>query len=140
EAHNVLDAARAARAFTGAEISDETFLWGHSQGGHAALFANALVADYAPEIAFSATAVLAPAIDLDGIFASILASDKPVSRTILALIVARAWTDTYPGQHLDDILTVQGRSVVETAVDHFCIPWVGVPAMLYAPDALIQPD
>ncbi|MEZ4504465.1 MAG: alpha/beta fold hydrolase [Thermomicrobiales bacterium] len=50
EAHNVLDAARAARAFTGAEISDETFLWGHSQGGHAALFANALVAVYAPEI------------------------------------------------------------------------------------------
>src|SRR5690606_17388077 len=110
EAHNVLDAARAARAFTGAEISDETFLWGHSQGGHAALFANALVADYAPEITVSATAVLAPAIDLDGIFTSILASDKPVSRTILALIVARAWTDTYPDQKLDDILTVQGRS------------------------------
>lgn len=140
EAQNVLDAVRAARAFTGAEISDETFLWGHSQGGHAALFANAMVADYAPEITFSATAVLAPAIDLDGIFTSILASDKPVSRTILALIVARAWTDTYPDQKLDDILTVQGRSVVESSVDHFCIPWVGVPAMLYAPDALIQPD
>lgn len=140
EAHDVLDAVRAARNVPDADIADATFLWGHSQGGHAALFANALAADYAPDVTFSAIAVLAPAVDLRGIFTSILASDKPVSRTIQALIVARAWTDTYPGRSLDDILTPQGRSVVESAVDHFCIPWVGVPAMLYAPEALIKAD
>ena len=140
EAHDVLDAVRAARNFPDASISNETFLWGHSQGGHAALFTNALAAEYAPDITFSATAVLAPAVDLHGIFSSILASDKPVTRTILALIVARAWTDTYPGQSLDDILTFQGRAVIESAVDHFCVPWVGVPALLYEPHALIESD
>jgi acetyl esterase/lipase len=99
-----------------------------------------MAAEYAPDITFSATAVLAPAVDLHGIFSSILDSDKPITRTILALIVARAWIDTYPGQSLDDILTLQGRTVVETAVDHFCIPWVGVPALLYEPSALINSD
>jgi acetyl esterase/lipase len=140
EAHDVLDAVRAARNFPDATIAKETFLWGHSQGGHAALFTNAMAADYAPEVTFSATAVLAPAVDLREIFTSILDSEKPVTRTILALIVARAWTDTYPGQSLDDILTLQGRTVVETSVDHFCIPWVGVPTLLYAPNALIKSD
>jgi len=140
EAHDVLDAVRAARNFPDASISNDTFLWGHSQGGHAALFANALAGEYAPDVIFSATAVLAPAIDLRGIFTSILASNEPVVSTILPLIVARAWVDTYPGLALDDILTPQGRAVVESAVDHFCIPWVGVPALLYPPNALLQPD
>jgi acetyl esterase/lipase len=140
EAHDVLDAVRAARSFSDASISKETFLWGHSQGGHAALFTNAMAADYAPDVTFSATAALAPAVDLRGIFTSILASDKPVTRSVLALIVARAWTATYPGQSLDDILTLQGRTVVETSVDHFCIPWVGVPSLLYAPRTLIKAD
>jgi acetyl esterase/lipase len=140
EAHDVLDAVRAARNFPDASISKETFLWGHSQGGHAALFTNAMAGEYAPDVTFSATAVLAPAVDLRGIFTSILDSAKPVTRTILALIVARAWTDTYPGQSLDDILTLQGRTVVETSVDHFCIPWVGGPTLLYAPKTLIKSD
>jgi acetyl esterase/lipase len=140
EAHDVLDDVRAARNFPEASISSETFLWGHSQGGHAALFANAMAADYAPDVTFSATAVLAPAVDLRGIFTGILSSDKPITRSILALIVARAWTDTYPGQSLDDILTPQGRAVVETAVNYFCIPWVGVPALIYAPKVLIKSD
>ncbi|MCA9859930.1 MAG: alpha/beta fold hydrolase [Thermomicrobiales bacterium] len=140
EAHNVLDAVRAARNFTEAKIAGETFLWGHSQGGHAALFTNAMAADYAPDVAFTATAVLAPAIDLEGIFTSILASDKPVSRSVLALIVARAWTDTYPNQSLDDILTLEGRAVVEHSVDRYCIPWVGVSSLLFAPRTLIKAD
>lgn len=140
EAHDVLDAVRAARNFPNTSISQETFLWGHSQGGHAALFANALAASYAPDITFSATAVLAPGIDLRSIFANILAANEPVASAILPLIVARAWVETYPGHALTDILTPKGQSVVETAVDHFCIPWVGMPALLSLPTDLLQPD
>lgn len=140
EAHDVLDAVRAARAFPDARVSDETFLWGHSQGGHAALFTNAMAGQYAPEITFQAVAVLAPAVDLRGIFAGIVAADKPVTRSVLGLIVARAWTDTYPGQKLEDILTPEGVAAVKGTVDHFCIPWVGVPARLFAPKALIKAD
>lgn len=140
EAHDVLDAVRAARNFPNTSISKETFLWGHSQGGHTALFTNALAGNYAPDVVFSATAVLAPAIDLRGIFTSILASDEPVVSAILPLIVARAWVDTYPGRSLDDILTSEGRAAVETAVDHFCIPWVGMPALLTPPKTLLKAD
>ena len=140
EAHNVLDAVRAARSFPKATISSETFLWGHSQGGHAALFTNAAAATYAPEVIFTATAVLAPAIDLRGIFEHIFASDTPVRSSMLPLMVARAWSDTYPNLALGDILTGQGIEVVDTAIDHFCIPWVGIPALIHAPDTLFLPD
>jgi pimeloyl-ACP methyl ester carboxylesterase len=140
EAHDVLDAVRAARHFLDAAISDETFLWGHSQGGHAALFANAMAQDYAPDVTFAAVALLAPAIDLRGIFTELTAADKPERRSVLALIVARAWTDTYPGQSLDDILTRQGVAAVETSVDRLCIPWVGLPSLIFAPNDLIKPD
>ncbi len=140
EAHDVLDAIRAARAFPDTAISHETFLWGHSQGGHAALFANATAAAYAPDITVSATAVLAPAIDLRGIFETVFASDIPVASSVLPLIVARAWTETYPELALSDILTEQGIDVVQTAVDHFCIPWVGLPSLIYTPKTLFHPD
>lgn len=140
EAHDVLDAVRAARAFPDATISHETFLWGHSQGGHAALFTNAAAASSAPDITFTATAVLAPAIDLRGIFENAFSSDKPVASSVLPLIVARAWTETYPNLSFDDILTTQGMVIENTTIAHFCIPWVGVPSLIYPPKTLFQPD
>lgn len=48
EAHSVLDSARAAQRFAGG--GDNVFLFGHSQGGHAVIFANELAASYAPEL------------------------------------------------------------------------------------------
>ena len=48
EAHSLLDAARAARNFV--ETRNEVVIYGNSQGGHAALFANELVNSYAPEL------------------------------------------------------------------------------------------
>ena len=48
EGRAVLDSVRAARSMTG---SGSAFaVWGHSQGGHAALYAGILAADYAPEL------------------------------------------------------------------------------------------
>ncbi len=48
EARSVLDSVRAAREFTGA--SANTILFGHSQGGHAVIFANELARTLAPEL------------------------------------------------------------------------------------------
>lgn len=48
EARSVLDSVRAAREFTGA--SANTILFGHSQGGHAVIFANELASTLAPEL------------------------------------------------------------------------------------------
>ncbi len=48
EARSVLDSVRAAREFTGANAN--TILFGHSQGGHAVIFANELASTLAPEL------------------------------------------------------------------------------------------
>lgn len=48
EAHSVLDAARAAREF--AAGGSDVILFGHSQGGHAVIFANELAQSYAPDL------------------------------------------------------------------------------------------
>ena len=48
EARSVLDSVRAARQFT--DASANTVLFGHSQGGHAVIFANELASKLAPEL------------------------------------------------------------------------------------------
>ena len=50
EARSVLDAARAAHDMTELTLSLDTVIWGHSQGGHAALWSGILARSYAPEL------------------------------------------------------------------------------------------
>ena len=78
EARSVLDAVRAACALSGTEVlrqradgvyafpqlSADTVIWGHSQGGHAALWSAALAPEYAPELRVLGVAAAAPATDL----------------------------------------------------------------------------
>ena len=60
-AHAGLDAVRAARQLTDAQLGPKTVAWGHSQGGGAALWSAALAAQYAPDVPLSGVAALAPA-------------------------------------------------------------------------------
>lgn len=48
EARSLLDSVRAARQMPGLSLEPETVIWGHSQGGHAALWAGTLAPTYAP--------------------------------------------------------------------------------------------
>ena len=50
EGRSVLDAVRAAHELPDVNLADETVLWGHSQGGHAALWAGMLAPTYASEL------------------------------------------------------------------------------------------
>lgn len=65
EGRGVLDAARAARNLDRTGAGKDTVVFGHSQGGHAALFAGELAAQYAPEQRLLGVAAAAPAADLD---------------------------------------------------------------------------
>lgn len=58
-----LDAVRAAKRLTEADLGARTVVWGHSQGGGAALWAGALARDYAPDVWVQGVAALAPASD-----------------------------------------------------------------------------
>lgn len=62
EARAVLDSVRAARALTGTQ--NRFAVWGHSQGGHAALFTGLLAKSYAPELNLAGIAAAAPATEL----------------------------------------------------------------------------
>ncbi|AMB59153.1 lipase family protein [Microterricola viridarii] len=109
EGHNVLDSARAARQLAAAGASDRLALWGHSQGGHAALFAAELAAPYAPELRLQAVAVAAPATELGGL---LNADIGDVSGVTIGAYAFDAYSSAYaasePGLRLDAILTPAG--------------------------------
>ena len=64
EGRSVLDATRAAMQIPDAEISNETVIWGQSQGGHAALFAAELAAAWAPELDVVGIVAESPATEM----------------------------------------------------------------------------
>lgn len=73
EGRSALDSIRAVRQLKGLTVADKTVVWGHSQGGHAALWAGGLASTYAPELDIAGVASLAPASDLEGLVANLAA-------------------------------------------------------------------
>ncbi|WP_169822920.1 alpha/beta fold hydrolase [Methyloligella halotolerans] len=68
EARSVLDSVRAARSLERAGASDRFVVWGHSQGGQAALFTGQIAGSYAPELKLMGVAAAAPATYLLELF------------------------------------------------------------------------
>lgn len=91
EARAVLDALRAARRMREVRLDARTVVWGHSQGGHAALWTGILAPRYAPEIGIAGVAAIAPAANI----AAILTANPPVDRR-LGPYVAQAYSRFYP--------------------------------------------
>lgn len=92
EARSVIDSVRAARNLAGAHATDRFAVWGHSQGGHAALFTGEIVGEYAPELKLVALAMAAPATDLVELFKAQKGSIAGNSLTAMALL---SWSRTY---------------------------------------------
>jgi acetyl esterase/lipase len=64
EGRAVLDSVRAARQIPEAGADSRFVVWGHSQGGQAALYTGLIAKDYAPELTLAGVAAAAPATDL----------------------------------------------------------------------------
>jgi acetyl esterase/lipase len=64
EARAVIDSVRVAATLPGAGGGKKFVVWGHSQGGHAALFTGLIAKSYAPEVNLLGVAAAAPATDL----------------------------------------------------------------------------
>lgn len=106
EGNNVLDAVRAARSIPEAQAGSNVVLWGHSQGGQAALFAAERAADYAPELTVEAVAVAAPAAGLTDLMSAHLDDISGVTIGAYAFTAfAEAYRDRVPGATLEQILT-----------------------------------
>ena len=92
EARSTLDAVRAARQITGIMASDRTVVWGHSQGGHAALWTGIVAPTYAPDVPIAGVGGVAPATDLPAIVEGI---HRTVSGRILTALTLRAYANVY---------------------------------------------
>lgn len=64
EAHSVLDSIRAAQQMEEVKVENRTAVWGHSQGGHSALWTGGIAKEYAPELEIMGVAAASPASDL----------------------------------------------------------------------------
>lgn len=93
EARNVLDASRAAQQLDSVTLSTDTVVWGHSQGGHGALWTGQIAGDYAPELTLKGIAGMAPATDL---FDLAEASKDEVAGKTVSAYIAQSWNVIYP--------------------------------------------
>lgn len=92
QARSALDAVRAARQMQSIQTDGRTLVWGHSQGGHAALWTAALAPQYAPDVPLLGVAAIAPATDLGPMLDAI--QHGPAGR-ILSAYALRAYSEAY---------------------------------------------
>ena len=110
EGRAVLDSVRAARNFANSGASNRFAVWGHSQGGHAALFTGQIAKRYAPELKLYGVAAAAPATDLVELFRD----DVKTEQSLIAMALL-SWA-THEKVSPDPIIVASKRkSFDETA-------------------------
>ncbi|MDR2294315.1 MAG: DUF308 domain-containing protein [Microbacterium sp.] len=92
-AHASLDAVRAARELTEADLGANTVVWGHSQGGGAALWTAAVAEAYAPDVPLSGTVAMAPAANLPALVEHL---PEVTGGSIFASFAFSAYAQAYP--------------------------------------------
>jgi uncharacterized membrane protein HdeD (DUF308 family)/alpha-beta hydrolase superfamily lysophospholipase len=112
EARSSLDAVLAAREIPGLALLPDVVAWGHSQGGHAALWMSQIAADYAPDLDVLGTAVLAPAAEPLELAQEVGASRANALLTVLVSWVLVPYADTYPDVRLDRYIAPGSRAIV----------------------------
>lgn len=115
EGRAVLDAARAARQVPGVSLARQTVIWGHSQGGHAALWAGQLAASYAPDLTIVGTAALSPASNPRAMAETVLDHPDSPGASLAVAFVVDSYARYYPDLTLDDVVTRAGRTIVREA-------------------------
>ena len=121
EGNNVLDAVRAGQNLPGIRLSDNVLLWGHSQGGQAALFAAQQAPSYAPDLRVKAVAVAAPAASLTALLSDDIIDVSGVTIASLAIpAMIAAYQDTYDEKEMWSILTPAGQEAAPQ-VQQLCL-------------------
>lgn len=115
EGRSVLDSVRAARQVPGVNLADETVIWGHSQGGHGALWTGQIAASYAPDVAIIGTAALSPASDTLGLAATVAANPDSAGASLAIAFVLDAYSRTYPDIDINREVAPSARIIVREA-------------------------
>jgi pimeloyl-ACP methyl ester carboxylesterase len=109
EGDGVLDIVRAARQLDPA-LSNRVVISGHSQGGHAALWAASLAPSYTPDLHVLGTVAFAPESHTAQ-QASLLRSVSSTSLTGLAAMILRGVSVAYPRLNINALLTPQAAAL-----------------------------
>ncbi len=92
EGRAVLDSVRAARALSRANAGARYAVWGHSQGGHAALFAGEMARRYMPDLQLTGVATAAPATEIGALMRADLTEQ---SGKVLTSFALWSWSQIY---------------------------------------------
>jgi acetyl esterase/lipase len=112
EARSSLDAVLAAREIDGLNLSRRTAVWGHSQGGHAALWTSQIAGDYAPDIDVRGTGLLAPVAEPIALAEELTSGEANVMLSILISWVLVPYADTYADIDLTRYIAPGSEAIV----------------------------
>ncbi len=113
EARSTLDSLRAAKQLEGVRLGDDAVVWGHSQGGHAALWTGAVARAYAPELRILGVAAISPAADPRGMAELIVDSAHQSPLTTIAVAwVLIPYSQAYADVDFTAEVAPAGRAVV----------------------------
>jgi uncharacterized membrane protein HdeD (DUF308 family)/alpha-beta hydrolase superfamily lysophospholipase len=93
-------------------LSPDTVVWGHSQGGHAALWTTQIAKEYTPGVNILGTAALAPAADPYALGAEFTRGSASPQLTLLISWVLVPYSETYLDVDLRDHVATSGRLLV----------------------------
>ena len=146
EARSVLDATRATSHIAGLRTANDVVIYGHSQGGHAALFAGEQAPTYAPELHVIGVVAAAPATGLSTLISNV---STPTGAQFLpySIPTSYAWTQTYAALPESMVFTSTGAAFASTEVTKGCSDQVAAaivahhltPAGVFAPGAATNP-
>jgi alpha-beta hydrolase superfamily lysophospholipase len=109
EGRSVLDAVRAAQHMTQVDLGDQTVVWGHSQGGQAALWAGILAPSYAPDVNVIGVAAMAPASNLTALADNL---GTITGGSIFAAYVIDAYAANYPDVSVSRYVKPAAQAIV----------------------------
>ena len=120
EGRSVLDATRASRHLPGLRTSDTVVVYGHSQGGHAALFAGEMAPTYAPDLHVVGVVAAAPATGLSTLI-SIVGTSTGQQYLPFSIPTSYASSQTYNDLPITDVFTATGEKFAREEVTKGCL-------------------
>lgn len=114
EGRAMLDAVRATRQLRQVSASNKTVVWGHSQGGGAALWTGQIQRAYAPDVPLVGVAAIAPTSDMPAIATRM---NDVRGGTVFMAYIMTAYAAAYPDVRMDDYVSPAERKLIQAASD-----------------------
>jgi acetyl esterase/lipase len=119
EARSELDAVRAARQLKEVKLENNVVVWGHSEGGHAALWTGIIGKRYAPDVHLAGIVPIAPATDL----VALVARDRGAIINVLFSYIVHAYSDIYPDVKEADYLSTRASLFEADMAGRCLVDW-----------------